>query len=47
MLINAHVYNPAKNIFGDKKGKSQTFEYYCERPEECDMHKKRSVYNGR
>lgn len=37
--IGAWVYDPTKNIFGDKTGKSALYEVFCKDPNECDLYK--------
>lgn len=41
--IGAWVYDPTKNIFGDKNGRSSLFEIYCENPESCDFFQNESA----
>lgn len=37
--IGAWVYDPTKNIFGDKGGKAALYEIFCRDPNECDLYK--------
>ena len=37
--IGAWVYDPTKNIFGVKTGRSALYEAFCQDPNECDLYK--------